>query len=201
VTPAAIAWAGFAGSWLLVAGPVYQAAIDFQAEDLERSAIRDAADATAKPPPFSRWWWLIPPVGYALQIRRSRADRRGVMTVLTSAQMELLVRFGNKATGWILISLGAFPVALTETWTLRGLRLASGGLRPGRRGHAAGLCVVYGGPPETGRRPHAAGEPVRPAGATHAGLAAAGPPGAVLNVQAVAGVLAAKARAVMARAG
>jgi hypothetical protein len=119
VTPAAIAWAGFAGSWLLVAGPVYQAAIDFQAEDLERSAIRDAADATAKPPPFSRWWWLIPPVGYALQIRRSRADRRGVMTVLTSAQMELLVRFGNKATGWILISLGAFLVALTETWTLR----------------------------------------------------------------------------------
>jgi hypothetical protein len=41
------------------------------------------------------------------------------MDVLTSAQMEQLVRFGNKATGWILISLGAFLVALTETWTLR----------------------------------------------------------------------------------
>ena len=33
--------------------------------------------------------------------------------------MEQLVRFGNQATGWILISLGAFLVALTETWTLR----------------------------------------------------------------------------------
>jgi hypothetical protein len=119
VTPAAIAWAGFAGSWLLVAGPVYQAAIDFQAEDIERDAIRDAADAAAKPPPFSRWWWLIPPVGYALQLRRSRAYRRSVMNILTHGQMEQLVRFGNKATGWILISLGAFLVALTETWTLR----------------------------------------------------------------------------------
>jgi hypothetical protein len=119
VTPAAIAWAGFAGSWLLVAGPVYQAAIDFQAEDVERDAIQKATDATAKPPPFSRWWWLIPPVGYALQLRRSRIYRHSVMDVLTSAQMEQLVRFGNKATGWILISVGALLVALTETWTLR----------------------------------------------------------------------------------
>ena len=119
VTPAAIAWAGFAGSWLLVAGPVYQAAIDFQAEDIERDAIQHAADVTAKPPPFSRWWWLIPPAGYALQVRRSRIYRRAVMDVLTAAQMEQLVRFGNKATGWILISVGALLVALTETWTLR----------------------------------------------------------------------------------
>jgi hypothetical protein len=119
VTPAAIAWAGFAGSWLLVASPVYQAGIDFQAEDIERDEIRHAADATAKPPPFSRWWWLIPPVGYALQLRRRRLYRRTVMHVLTSAQMEQLVRFGNKATGWILISSGAFLVSLTETWTLK----------------------------------------------------------------------------------
>lgn len=119
MTPAAIAWAGFAGSWLLVAGPVYQAAIDFQAEDIERDAIQHAADVTAKPPPFSRWWWLIPPAGYALQVRRSRIYRRAVMDVLTAAQMEQLVRFGNKATGWILISMGALLVALTETWTLR----------------------------------------------------------------------------------
>ena len=119
MTPAVIAWAGFAGSWLLVAGPVYQAAIDFQAEDIERDAIHDAADAAAQPPPLSLWWWLIPPVGYVLQLRRRRAYRRSVMDVLTSAQMEQLVRFGNKATGWTLISSGAFLVALTETWTLR----------------------------------------------------------------------------------
>ena len=119
MTPAAIAWAGFAGSWLLVAGPVDQAAIDFQAEDVERDAIQKAADATTKPPTFSRWWWLIPPVGYALQVRRSRIYRRSVMDGLTSTQMEQLVRFGNKATGWILISVGALLVALTETWTLR----------------------------------------------------------------------------------
>jgi hypothetical protein len=86
-----------------------------------RDAIQHAADVTAKPPLFSRWWWLIPPVGYTLQVRRSRVYRRSVMDVLTSAQMEQLVRFGNKATGWILISVGALLVALTETWTLRDL--------------------------------------------------------------------------------
>ncbi len=119
MTAAAIAWAGFAGAWLLVAGPVYQAAIDFEAGDIERDMIRDAAESAAPPPPFSRWWWLIPPAGYALQLRRRRAYQRSVMNVLTNAQLEQLVRFGNKAAGWILISTGAFLIALTETWTLK----------------------------------------------------------------------------------
>jgi len=60
VTSAAVAWAGFAGAWLLVAGPIYQAAIELEAEEIERDAIRDAAQAVPGPPPNSRWWWLIP---------------------------------------------------------------------------------------------------------------------------------------------
>ena len=121
VTPAAIAWAGFAGSWLLVAGPVYQAAIDFQAEDIERDAIQHAADVTAKPPPFSRWWWLIPPVGYALQVRRSRIYRRSVMDVLTSTQMEQLVRFGNKVRPAGLTTAG-LPGAVLNGQAVRARR-------------------------------------------------------------------------------
>jgi hypothetical protein len=96
--------------------------------------IRDAAESITPPPSSSPWWWLIPPVGYALQLRRRRAYLRRVMNVLTHAQMEQLVRFGNKATGWILISTGA-------------------------------------------------GEQPRPAGACHAGLAAAGLPRAVLKAR------------------
>ena len=38
------------------------------------------------------------------------------MHVLTPAQMEQLVRYANKSTGWILIASGAFLVALKETW-------------------------------------------------------------------------------------
>jgi hypothetical protein len=117
VTSAVVAWAGFAGAWLLVAGPVYQAAIELEAEEIERDAIRGAAQAIPGPPPFSRWWWLIPPVGYALGVRRRRAQRRELMHVLTPAQMGQLVRYANKSTGWILIASGAFLVALKETWS------------------------------------------------------------------------------------
>lgn len=117
MTSAAVAWAGFAGAWLLVAGPIYQAAIELEAEEIERDAIRDAAQAVPGPPPISRWWWLIPPIGYALGVRRRRAQRRNLMHVLTPAQMEQLVRYANKSTGWILIASGAFLVALKETWS------------------------------------------------------------------------------------
>lgn len=39
------------------------------------------------------------------------------MHVLTPAQMEQLVRYANKSTGWILIASGAFLVELKETWS------------------------------------------------------------------------------------
>jgi len=117
VTSAAVAWAGFAGAWLLVAGPIYQAAIELEAEEIERDTIRDAAQAVPRTPPFSPWWWLIPPVGYALRVRRRRAQRRTLRHVLTPAQMEQLVRYANKSAGWILIASGAFLLAPKETWS------------------------------------------------------------------------------------
>jgi hypothetical protein len=39
------------------------------------------------------------------------------MHVLTPVQLEQLVRYANKSTGWILIASGAFLVALKETWS------------------------------------------------------------------------------------
>jgi hypothetical protein len=119
VTNQVIAWAGFAGAWLLVAGPIYQAAIELAAEDIERDAIQAASDNAAAPARPSGWWWLVPPVGYLRWLRTRREHRRTIMAMLTPAQMEQLVRFGNKATAWIYISGGAFLVALTETWGLR----------------------------------------------------------------------------------
>jgi hypothetical protein len=119
VTNQVIAWAGFAGAWLLVAGPIYQAAIELAAEDIERDAIQEASLSAAAPDRPSGWWWLVPPVGYVLWMRRQRQHRRAIMSLLTPVQMEQLVRFGNKATAWIYISGGAFLVALAETWVLR----------------------------------------------------------------------------------
>jgi len=60
----AILWCGFVGAWLLVAGPVYQAALELDAEEVARDALENAANRLPPTPQPSVWWWLIPPVGY-----------------------------------------------------------------------------------------------------------------------------------------
>jgi hypothetical protein len=113
-----IAWSAAAGAWLLVAGPVYQAALELSAEEVEREAIAAAKDKVELPR-TSAWWWLLPPVGYLLSRRQHRGYRQSVMTSLTRSQLEQLVRFADKANAWIFIALGAFLVAIAETWQLR----------------------------------------------------------------------------------
>lgn len=113
-----IAWSAFAGAWLLVAGPVYQAALELTAEQVERDAISAAKDRVELPH-MSAWWWLLPPLGYVLTRRQHRAYRVSVMSSLTRTQLEQLIRFADKANGWIFIALGAFLVAIAETWQLR----------------------------------------------------------------------------------
>jgi hypothetical protein len=115
-----IAWSAFAGAWLLVAGPVYQAALELTAEEVERDAISAAKDQVELPR-MSAWWWLLPPVGYLLSRRQHRVYRVSVMTSLTRQQLEQLVRFADKANGWIFIALGAFLVAIADTWQIREL--------------------------------------------------------------------------------
>jgi hypothetical protein len=114
-----IAWAGFAGSWLLVAGPIYQAAIELAAEDIERDAMQAAYENAEAPESPSAWWWLLPPVGYVRWLRARRQHRQAALQLFTPLQMEQFVRFGNKATAWTYIAGGAFLVALAETWELR----------------------------------------------------------------------------------
>jgi hypothetical protein len=44
-----IAWCGFFGAWFLVAGPVYQAALELEEEGLERDTFA----------PRSPGWWVL----------------------------------------------------------------------------------------------------------------------------------------------
>ncbi|WP_232668184.1 hypothetical protein [Pseudonocardia sp. TRM90224] len=115
----AIVWSGFFGSWLLVAGPIFQAALELQQEDVQRDQIV-AAGTAAKDhhPPVSPWWWLLPPVAYWLRRRRSRRFRREVLQTLTAEQRAGLIGFVNKATGWFFVAGGAALIALKETWEL-----------------------------------------------------------------------------------
>lgn len=113
------AWAGFVGSWLLVAGPSYQAALELQGEAEEVGNLRAAFhQGTARPEPVSRWWWLLPPVHAVLHRRRKNAFKRAVMAGLRRDQLATLSRFADRAWAWTLVAAGAVLLALKETVTL-----------------------------------------------------------------------------------
>lgn len=111
--------AAFLGGWLLVAGPVYQAAVELTEEQFERAEFEHVHSLLPALQRLSPWWWLLPPVAYLLQRRRRSAYRRAFLDRLPKAQLEQFVAFNNKATGWLLVGAGGFLLALRETWELR----------------------------------------------------------------------------------
>lgn len=115
----ALAWATFLGTWLLVAGPVYQAVIELGDEEFEADRLHAAARTVPQPEPVSRWWWLIPPVRFWLRNRRTEAYKNAVVEALSDQDAEQLAHFMNKAMGWTIVGSGAFLLALSETWALR----------------------------------------------------------------------------------
>lgn len=113
-----IHWAGFAGAWLLVAGPLFQAAVELRDEDFDSTGFDEVKGRVEAPPRISGWWWLLPPVAYFRNRRRSDAHRLAMMKELKPEQREQMVGFMNKATGWFTVAGGAFLIALKETWEL-----------------------------------------------------------------------------------
>lgn len=111
-----IAWAGFFGAWLLVAGPLYQGAIELREADVDRDAIEASTAGVPRPEPPSPWWWLLPPAMYLIRHRRRSAFRRAAMARLTQVQREQFSSFINKATGWFTVAIGATLLAAEQTW-------------------------------------------------------------------------------------
>jgi hypothetical protein len=111
-----IAWAGFLGAWLLVAGPLYQGAIELHEEDVDRDAIEASAARVPRPDRASPWWWLLPPVMYVIRRRRRAAFRQAALAQLTQAQREQFTSFVNKANGWFTVATGAALLAAEQTW-------------------------------------------------------------------------------------
>ena len=112
-----IAWATFAGAWLLVAGPLYQGSVQLSEQDVDREGIQGKALAVqagrARP---SAWWWLLPPVMYVLYRRWYKALRRAMMAELTQTQREQMASYQSKAAGWFTVAAGATLLAAGETW-------------------------------------------------------------------------------------
>ena len=113
--PVLAAACGFLGAWALVAGPVYQGAVELGEIKVDRSALM--AQAATVPPPdrVSPWWWLLPPVAYVLTVRRQKPWQQRVWAALDPDQREQFLTFSNKATGWFVVGAGAALIALKET--------------------------------------------------------------------------------------
>ena len=113
-----IAWAGFLGAWLLVAGPLYQGALELREEDIDREEIKATTSRVPRQEPPSPWWWLLPPVMYLIRRQRGHAYRQAVLAELTEAQRDQFTSFINKATGWFTVAIGAALLAAEQTWQL-----------------------------------------------------------------------------------
>lgn len=111
-----IAVCGFLGGWLLFAGPIWQATIELQEEELDQDAFHRVQKAIPPSDPVSRWWLILPPVYWVKLRRRSSEYRTAVMKALPDEQVEQTINFLNKANGWFIVAGGAFLIAVKETW-------------------------------------------------------------------------------------
>jgi hypothetical protein len=111
---------GFIGAWLLFAGPIYQAALELTAENLEidRDTIHRQTAALSQPAKVSVWWWLLPPVKIYLEQHRSDTIRHIYIQSLSTEQIEALTSFMNKASGWLFVAVGGLCIAIKETYEL-----------------------------------------------------------------------------------
>lgn len=113
-----IAWCGFLGAWLLVAGAVYQAAIELGNEEFERDKFAAAAAEMAPLQSPSRWWWLLPPVWYVKNHRARQEYRQAIVGHLSPDDLKMLVSLIDTASGWLFVGLGGLLIAVKETWEL-----------------------------------------------------------------------------------
>ncbi len=113
-----IAICGFLGGWLLVIGPLWQAVIELEEQELDQEVFEQVRQQTEVRPRSSAWWWLLPPVAWAKEMRRSGENRRAFQAALPPEQLKQSVSFLNKANGWFIVAVGAYLFAVKETWEL-----------------------------------------------------------------------------------
>lgn len=113
-----ILWLGFIGAWLLFAGPIYQAALELQDEDIEIDRIRAAGAHVEPMTDTSIWWWLLPPVKVYLEQKRRKAYQIRYIKALTPEDVEAVISLSNKATAWLFVAVGGLCIAVKETYEL-----------------------------------------------------------------------------------
>lgn len=110
-----LAAAGRLGEWLLVAGPVYQAGLDLRQQEAERRRLIQRVAGWRRVAHVSSWWWLVPPVKLYLEQRRTRQQRIQMLASFSHAEVQSLVDYLHKASGWMLVGAGAGMLAFRDT--------------------------------------------------------------------------------------
>ena len=108
------AWCGFVGAWLLVAGAIYQAALDLSEVKMDSAAIRAVANTIPPATRVSPWWWLLPPVAYVKTMNRQRSWRLQIMATLTPEKRAEFLTYSNAALGWFVVGAGAALIGFQE---------------------------------------------------------------------------------------
>ncbi len=116
--PHFIAWCGFFGAWLLVAGPLDQAVRELEDQDFERETITRAVSQVGDPPQVSSWWLLIPPVWYAIRQNRNREYKHQVAAAMDDKDLRAFLSYHDAADSWITVAAGASLIAVAESWGL-----------------------------------------------------------------------------------
>ncbi|MFT4245308.1 MAG: hypothetical protein QM571_02135 [Micrococcaceae bacterium] len=113
-----MAWCAFIGSWVLVAGPLYQGAMELGELDIDREEIANQAHQIEPPEHISPWWWLVPPAAYIMTKRNQEPWRKKVFANFTAEQREQFVSFSNKSTGWFMVCIGASLIGIDSANSL-----------------------------------------------------------------------------------
>ena len=107
-------WCGTIGAWLLVGGPLYQGALELT--DSADDAHFD--DAIPQGREVAWWWWMVPPAAVLLLWIEERRFRRLWRSEWSADDKVAFVRFADRVRGWLIVSAGAFLLALEVTWYL-----------------------------------------------------------------------------------
>ncbi|HWH20683.1 MAG TPA: hypothetical protein VN671_09120 [Solirubrobacterales bacterium] len=116
--PHVIAWCGFLGAWLLVAGPLDQAVREIDEQEFRPESLEEAKEQVAEPEPISKWWLLLPPVWWYLRRRREGNYRRQIGEAMEPGDRLALLTIKDILNAWLYVAVGAALIGIKETWEL-----------------------------------------------------------------------------------